>query len=106
MIGDSASVLIARIRLADLQPTMCWIAPLMPHAMYRSGAMRCPVWPTCCVCGRQPLLVTTRDTPMAAPSNSASSSSSENAAAEPTPRPPPTTTFASVSEIEPFVGGS
>jgi hypothetical protein len=33
MIGDSASVLIARIRFADLQPTMCWIAPLIPQAM-------------------------------------------------------------------------
>jgi len=33
MIGESGSVLMARIRFAALQPTMCWIAPLMPHAM-------------------------------------------------------------------------
>ena len=24
---------------------MCWIAPLIPQAMYRSGAIRSPVWP-------------------------------------------------------------
>ena len=32
-IGASRSVLIARILFAPLQPTQCWIAPLMPHAM-------------------------------------------------------------------------
>ena len=62
-IGASRSVLMARIALADEQPTMCWIAPLMPQAMYRSGAIRVPVWPTCWACGRQPAEVTTRDTP-------------------------------------------
>ena len=41
---------------------MCWIAPLMPQAMYRSGAIRVPVWPICWACGRQPRLVATRDT--------------------------------------------
>ena len=47
MIGASRSVLTTRIALAALQPTMCWIAPLIPQAMYRSGAIRVPVWPTC-----------------------------------------------------------
>src|SRR6185503_16824695 len=61
MIGDSGSALIARIRFAALQPTMCWIAPLMPQAMYRSGAMRSPVWPIWSEWGRQPRLVTTLD---------------------------------------------
>ena len=70
MIGASGSLLIARIRFADLQPTMCWIAPLMPQAMYRSGAIRMPVWPICSECGRQPAVVTTRDTPTAPPSSS------------------------------------
>ena len=42
---------------------MCWIAPLIPQARYSSGEIRVPVWPTCCLCGRQPSLVTTRDTP-------------------------------------------
>src|SRR5437899_161861 len=32
-IGAFRSLLITRIRLAPLQPTMCWIAPLTPHAM-------------------------------------------------------------------------
>ncbi len=54
---------------------MCWIAPLMPHAMYRSGAIRVPVWPTCWACGRQPAEVTTRETPTVPPSSAASSSS-------------------------------
>ncbi len=33
MIGASGSVLITRIALAALQPTMCWIAPLIPQAI-------------------------------------------------------------------------
>ena len=36
LLADEESreaVLIARIRFAARQPTMCWIAPLMPHAM-------------------------------------------------------------------------
>ena len=32
-IGASGSVLIVMMRLAALHPTMCWMAPLMPHAM-------------------------------------------------------------------------
>src|SRR4026207_2332111 len=56
--------------------------------------MRVPVWPICCVWGRQPRLVATRDTPTAAPSAAASSSSIANASALPIPRPPPTTTLA------------
>ena len=32
---------------ASLIPVRCWIAPLMPTAMYSSGAMILPVWPTC-----------------------------------------------------------
>ena len=37
------------------------------------GEIRLPVWPTCSWCGRQPRLVTTRETPTAPPSSSASS---------------------------------
>src|SRR3954470_19568479 len=55
--------------------------------------MRVPVWPICWICGRQPRLVATRDTPTAAPSTDASSSSIANASALPIPRPPPTTTL-------------
>src|SRR5262245_24871178 len=32
-IGAFWSLLITRILFAPLQPTMCWIAPLTPHAM-------------------------------------------------------------------------
>jgi hypothetical protein len=32
-IGASTSELIARIFFAPLQPAMCCVAPLMPHAM-------------------------------------------------------------------------
>ena len=85
---------------------MCWIAPLMPQAMYRSGAIRVPVWPTCWACGRQPAEVTTRDTPTVPPSSAASSSSSAKPSALPTPRPPPTTTRASASEIRPASAGT
>ena len=93
-------------RLGRAAPTMCWIAPLMPHAMYRSGAIRVPVWPTCWACGRQPAEVTTRDTPTVPPSSAASSSSCAKPSALPTPRPPPTTTRASASEIAPSSAGT
>ena len=61
--------------------------------------MRVPVWPTCWLCERQPRLVTTRETPTAAPSSSASSSIGAKPSGLPTPRPPPTTTRASASEM-------
>ena len=85
---------------------MCWIAPLIPQAMYRSGAIRSPVWPIWSACGRQPRFVTTREPPTAPPSSPASSSSSANPSALPTPRPPPTTTRASASETLPRSGAS
>ena len=78
----------------------------MPHAMYRSGAIRVPVWPTCWACGRQPAEVTTRETPTVPPSSAASSSSCAKPSALPTPRPPPTTTRASASEITPASAGT
>src|SRR6478735_7229729 len=77
---------------------MCCVAPLIPHATYRSAEIFVPVCPTWSVCGRQPALVTTREHPTAPPSSPASSSMIANPSAEPTPRPPPTTTFASRSE--------
>src|SRR5215207_3056070 len=80
---------------------MCWVAPLIPHGMYRSGEIFVPVWPTWSVCGRQPALVTAREQPTAPPSSSASSSIGAKPSAEPTPRPPDTTTGASASERPP-----
>ena len=81
---------------------MCWIAPLIPQARYSSGVILVPVWPTCCGCGRQPSLVTTRDTPTTPPSSPASSSSGAKPSGPPTPRPPPTTTRALASETPPL----
>ena len=105
-MGASRSVLMTSRRLAPLQPTMCWMAPLMPQAIYRSGAMRVPVWPTWSVCGRQPRLVTTREPPTAPSSSAANSSRSLKPSALPTPRPPPTTTRASASETLPALGST
>ena len=59
--------------------------------------MRLPVWPICSWCGRQPRLVTTRETPSAPSSSSASSITPSNPSAPPAPRPAPTTTRAEVS---------
>src|SRR6266851_3215059 len=101
MIGASASELMARMRLAPLQPAMCCVAPEIPHAMYSSGAILVPVWPTWSEWGRQPALVTTREQPTAPPSRPASSSMMANPSFEPTPRPPLTTTFASARETPP-----
>ena len=99
MIGASGSLLIARIRFAALQPTMCWIAPLMPQAMYRSGAIRIPVWPTCSECGRQPAIVTTREhADGAAEQVRQLLERSRSPRRCRRPAPPPTTTRASASE--------
>src|SRR5258707_11505322 len=89
---------MARSFLAPLHPAMCWVAPLIPHAMYSEGEILVPVCPTWSVCGRHPALVTAREQPTAPPSSSASSSITANPAADPTPRPPETTTSASASD--------
>src|SRR5215469_18420273 len=99
MIGAAGSVLMATICRAPRQPAMCWMAPLMPHARYSSGEIFVPVWPTCWRCGRQPWLVTTRDTPTTPPNRAASSSSAAKPSGPPTPRPPPTTTRAVASDM-------
>src|SRR5450759_5986354 len=106
MIGASASLLIARTRLAPEQPATCWVAPLTPAATYRSGAIFVPVWPTCSVWGRQPEMVTAREQPTAAPSRPARSTIGAKPAADPTPRPPVTTTLASASETPPVAAGT
>src|SRR3974377_1817760 len=82
MIGGSASLLTPRTRLAPLHPARCWVAPLIPAAMYSSGAILVPVWPTCPVWGRQPGIVPAREQPRAAPGSPAR-------AAVAAPRPPP-----------------
>ena len=46
-IGASGSLLIATMTLLSFMPARCWIAPLMPQAMYSCGATILPVWPTC-----------------------------------------------------------
>jgi hypothetical protein len=46
-MGSSALELIATMVFASFMPARCWMAPLMPTAMYRSGATTCPVCPTC-----------------------------------------------------------
>src|SRR5262245_38158747 len=93
-IGAPGSVLTTTMCLAPAQPAMCWMAPLIPQARYSSGVIFVPVCPTCWRCGRQPSLVTTRETPTTPPSRPASSSSGANPSGPPTPRPPPTTTRA------------
>src|SRR5690606_11416274 len=68
IMGASGSVFTARITVESMHPTQCWVAPLMPHAMYSSGATFVPVRPTWSRCGRQPLLVATREHPTTPPS--------------------------------------
>src|ERR1700754_2357136 len=46
-IDASPSLLMATIVPASLMPVRCWMAPEIPMAMYSSGAMILPVWPTC-----------------------------------------------------------
>ena len=44
-------------------PTMCWVAPEMPAAMYTLGLTTLPVWPTCIEYGTQPASTIARDAP-------------------------------------------
>jgi hypothetical protein len=45
-------LLIATITLLSFMPARCWMAPLMPQAMYSCGATILPVWPDLPVVGR------------------------------------------------------
>jgi hypothetical protein len=84
--------------LLSFMPARCWIAPLMPQAMYRLGATILPVWPTCQSFGAYPASTAARLAPSAAPSLSASGvSTSLNLSPEPSARPPLTMILAAVS---------
>ena len=45
-IGAPGSLLIAMMISESSIPARCWIAPEMPHAIYRFGRTVLPVWPT------------------------------------------------------------
>ena len=45
-MGASGSLLIATMFFEPFMPTMCWVAPEMPHAIYTVGLTVLPVWPT------------------------------------------------------------
>ena len=45
-IGASGSLLMAMMFFEPFMPTMCWVAPEMPAAMYTVGFTTLPVWPT------------------------------------------------------------
>src|SRR3954447_8581494 len=94
-IGAFESLLIATITPADCIPTLCWIAPEMPQAMYSFGATLFPVCPTCVAYGYHPASTTARVAPTAPPSAFASSSTSVKFSGPPRPRPPATITSAS-----------
>src|SRR4029079_8513861 len=62
-IGAFGSLLIATIVPDPCIPTLCWIAPEMPHAMYSLGETVLPVCPTCVEYGYQPASTTARVAP-------------------------------------------
>ena len=74
-------------------PFVCWMAPEMPRAMYRSGFTWTPVTPTCRSLSHQPRSVTALVAPTAPPRASASSSTRCQFSGPPSPLPPDTTTF-------------
>mmetsp|Transcript_15411 Transcript_15411/g.53525 ORF Transcript_15411/g.53525 Transcript_15411/m.53525 type:complete len:205 (+) Transcript_15411:221-835(+) len=93
-MGASGSLLMHTIVLLSFMPARCWMAPLMPTAMYRSGATTLPVWPTCMSLGTNPASTAAREAPTAAPSLSASAYSISKFSPLFMPRPPLTTTRA------------
>src|SRR3972149_1396412 len=88
----SGSLLMATMFLTWEMPAMCWLAPEMATAMYRSGVTTLPVRPICVATGYHPRSQTARVAPTAPPSRLASSSSGWEPPGPPTPRaaPPPT----------------
>src|ERR671935_97213 len=73
-MGAFGSLLIATITPELCMPTLCWIAPEIPQAMYRRGETVLPVWPTWAAYGYQPASTTARVAATAPPSAFASSS--------------------------------
>ena len=69
-IGAAASLLIATIVPDARMPTLCWIAPEMPTAMYSFGVTVFPVCPIWRLYGTQPASAAARDAPTAPPSAS------------------------------------
>src|SRR5262245_49113655 len=94
-IGAFGSLLMATIVPEPCMPTLCWIAPEIPHAMYSFGETVLPVCPTCAAYGYHPESTTARVAATAPPSTSASSSQYEKPSGLPSPRPPATITSAS-----------
>src|SRR6185437_5761681 len=94
-IGAFGSLLMATIVPDPCIPTLCWIAPEMPHAMYSLGETVLPVCPTWVEYGYHPASTTARVAPTAPPSALASSSTSVKFSGPPRPRPPATITSAS-----------
>lgn len=89
---------MATIHLESFIPARCCTAPLMPIAMYRSGATTLPVCPTCIQFGQQPASTAAREAPTAAsPNASASLYITLKFYLLFTPRPPETTMRAVVS---------
>src|SRR3989304_2186291 len=60
----SGSLLMATMFLTCEMPAMCWLAPEMATAMYRSGVTTLPVRPTCVATGYQPRSHTARGAPL------------------------------------------
>src|SRR5439155_1647559 len=85
----------------DDMPARCWMAPLMPQAMYSVGETVLPVWPTWYWWSTQPASTTARDAPTAAPMAAARLSTRWKFSGPFNPRPPDTMIWASVSSSLP-----
>ncbi len=94
-------MLIATIVSAPTIPTLCWIAPEMPQAMYSFGATVLPVWPTWAAYGYQPASTTARVAATSPPRAFARRSQSAKLSGPPSPRPPATSTSAWVMSTAP-----
>ena len=77
------------------------MAPEMPMAKYKFGAMAIPVCPTCSWCGRQLISATGLLQAVAAPNNFARSVTSAQFSGPFNPRPPLITISASVNGTSP-----
>ncbi len=99
-MGAFWSLFMATIVRAPFIPTTCWIAPLMPNAMYSFGATVCPELPICRSIGNQPSSQIGRDAAISAPMALANASACAMFSGALIPRPIATISRACVKSTE------
>ena len=89
-MGAFRSRLTATTTCEAFMPTVCWMHPLIPKAIYSLGRTTTPVCPTWCSYPIHPASTALREAPSDAPISFARCASFANPASPPIPFPPAT----------------